>query len=997
MLPVSPHHRNELRAADMSNGGHCQTTLHPSHPSIIHTHSPADTHTQTAHSPPPNLDHAYVSFMSARNLCRPNAPASASAASSIRRPPSALRGAPGSRGRVAAAAKAHVSVSLVFAHGDAVHAEGSSASEEALSRQLDRDTAGERMSLRSRRSSVATIASMRTDYTSSHPLSLPLPEEDEPVAGPSRSPHPHNLHLDPTSSATLPAAPDDQPSTPRIRRRRASSRSRSYRHESHDTASARKGSACEMSDAGVERARTPQPSPRLNPKQSGAWLRWNSPAPSFPRKDKGKARDDSPNTATSDVEAANVDADPQSRAPLPVPAPPAATGAQDDELHTVSSLLPSQPHPSSSLSTTNDEPPQPPEPKTPEPKSPSMQPTGPPPKLTPTNGWRYYFWGSGGGDGASMPTPHLAPPPSQPAAAATPAAAADEPPHTNVEACASAVTNGSANGSAKQRIVEDVNLADAAGSTSHAAAPAASAPPSPRTSIAADPRSSANAASSKAPAPSAGPGLPKPSKAHASSKDSAPSKPAAPPSLSETKPPASSVNALSATPPVEGSLLPPAEITTALTPVEPTDGQGAPPASTSAAPAQGWGSYLASWVYPTTAPPAATASTLTTTEPSVSVASQEEDSPTAVELDNPVEDQKPVAEDETSRAAPSEPEIELPPDEPPRTAPPSPPPPKLAASTASTSGWLSYLAFRASQKRVTASTKTLDDTRPDEEVMDFEGDPDFPQSTDGSLSKATGAALSREASHSKATGANLSRQVSLSQATGKGAAPPAKAASGNLSRQPSFSANPAAKGVGSQSKATGASGKGKPSELKLEDRRDSAAAASVQSQPTQKLGHKRSQNLSAGRSRRLSNASSTRSAASTPQPTSPKLQSNGHSATKSGSDLPAPPRPPSKQPNFIIPTFDITFDRPPRSLLPRNSEPAGAAGLALRAFSYVYNTQPVDPPEEKRGKKEGRDVGANLPRRIGLGGGSPDDGWRDVRRVVVIGVHGWFPAKMLTS
>jgi hypothetical protein len=355
-----------------------------------------------------------------------------------------------------------------------------------------------------------------------------------------------------------------------------------------------------------------------------------------------------------------------------------------------------------------------------------------------------------------------------------------------------------------------------------------------------------------------------------------------------------------------------------------------------------------------------------------------------------------VAEDAspTADAHTHEPEIELPPDEP-HTVPPSPPQPKYASSTASTSGWLSYLAFRATQKTITASTKTLDG----EEVMDLENDPDFPHA-EGSQSKDFGAALSREGSRSKATGANLSRQVSLSQAGGKGTAPP-KATGANLSRQTSISQSAAPdKAAGSHSKATGASIKGKVAEPQHEERRDSTGAASAHHQPPQKLSHKRSANLSTARSRRLSNASSTRTAGSGSQPPpSPRVaQGNGQAqAQKGASDLPGTPKPAPKQQNFIIPTFDITFDRPPRSLLPRNPEPPGAAGLALRAFSYVYSTQPVDPADEKRGKKAGRDVGANLPRRIGLGSGNTDDGWRDVERVVVIGVHGWFPAKMLTS
>ncbi|CAK9782924.1 hypothetical protein CC85DRAFT_329427 [Cutaneotrichosporon oleaginosum] len=939
--------------------------------------------------------------MSARNhvSSAPRTPAS-----SVRRPPSALRGAPGSRGRVAAA-KAHVSVSLVFAHGDAVQADGS-ASEEALSRQLDRDTAGERISLRSRRSSVATLASMRSGY-SSYPLSAALPEEEE--AGPStlRSPHPH---LDPTSSASLPpdadVDADSPPPTPRMRRRRASSR-RSVPQDflvpstsgRRDTTPERRNSACAMDE--------PAPTtPRLNPKQSGAWLRWNSPAPSFPRKDKGKARADSPGTATA-ARADHDDVRQSGRADRmqPVPAPPATAAAheQQDEA-TVSTLIPSQPLTSSPTSTfplntaeddlkAEPEPEPEPEPGTPDPTTPIMRPADPPTKTTPA-GWRAYFWGGGGE--SSTAAHHLVPPPILPNDMTDPAVAAAELALARIESRASARTNGSMNGSVKRR-----KRVGSLHTVSAVATPSPSAPPSPRTSTSIDRRSADKLGKQNSKIVSKTP-APVPSKACANSpKDKDTHCEAKPEPTSVEQPVTKSTAAiLAAPPPVEGSLLPPAEITSERSSSEaqrPRSRSRSP--STAAAPAQGWGSYLTSWVYPTTTQPASTRAAPppaeTTTEPPAPVTGEQVEPSTIVQLSNPAEDQKPAAENPsptTNVPAPTNgPEIELPPDEPQPTSS-SAQQQKYASSAASTSGWLSYLAFRATQKTITASTKTLDG----EEVMDMENDPDFPQAEEP---KVIEAAQAREGSNSKATGANVSRQASLSQASKGG--PPVKATGANLSRQTSASQPAAAdKLAGSQSKATGVVARGKTTEFRPEERRDSISTASVQPQPTQKLAHKRSQNLSTNRSRRLSNASSTRTAVSASQPPpSPRVaQANGQAqAIKGASDLPGTPKPAPKQQNFIIPTFDITFDRPPRSLLPRNPEPPGAAGLALRAFNYVYSTQPVDPPHEKRGKKAGRDIGANLPRRIGLGGGSPDDGWRDVERVVVIGVHGWFPAKMLTS
>ncbi|KAK4684890.1 hypothetical protein P7C73_g5274, partial [Tremellales sp. Uapishka_1] len=158
---------------------------------------------------------------------------------------------------------------------------------------------------------------------------------------------------------------------------------------------------------------------------------------------------------------------------------------------------------------------------------------------------------------------------------------------------------------------------------------------------------------------------------------------------------------------------------------------------------------------------------------------------------------------------------------------------------------------------------------------------------------------------------------------------------------------------------------------------------------------KPSQNLGISK-KRLSNAS-VLSAGSSPQlPSSPI----------SSSSLPPPPQAPAVQPNLVIPSFATTFDRPPRSFPPLSeAEPAGGltaatTGLAWKALgavgSYYYGAG-GDAAEkagetETRGRKEGRGVGAELPRRL-----AGDEGWRTVKRVVVVGVHGWFPAKMLNS
>ena len=166
------------------------------------------------------------------------------------------------------------------------------------------------------------------------------------------------------------------------------------------------------------------------------------------------------------------------------------------------------------------------------------------------------------------------------------------------------------------------------------------------------------------------------------------------------------------------------------------------------------------------------------------------------------------------------------------------------------------------------------------------------------------------------------------------------------------------------------------------------------------------------RQHRLSITSS-RSESKTPI-ASPKATSilEGKSATSvkipSSSVIPAVV--PGVRPNLVIPTFETTFDRPPRSLPPLASSStspadtskglaAATTGLAWKALGavggYVYGSD-----EKKVMPEEGtetRGVGADLPRRIGLGTAQDDEGWKDVKRVVVVGVHGWFPAKMLNS
>lgn len=300
------------------------------------------------------------------------------------------------------------------------------------------------------------------------------------------------------------------------------------------------------------------------------------------------------------------------------------------------------------------------------------------------------------------------------------------------------------------------------------------------------------------------------------------------------------------------------------------------------------------------------------------------------------------------------------------TAHPSAPSSSTSPSTSrhpSAAGWLNYLAFRANQKKITAGSVGTGGT--DEgEVMDFSNDPNFPSGS--SIVNATAG----DASSKTAEGTSEDKSRPLT--------------------------------------------------------------APTKSVPTAII-HKPSRNLDVHKhAKRLSNASSLAgNVGSIAFSASPKNKSfedhpsPGKSSTRSltnpkESALPHP-QPPAVQPNLVIPTFSSTFDRPPRSFPPLPPSPpsspqpldskqqqhrgltAATTGLAWKALgavgSYVYGGAGagnevsgggwVDDGTEKRGRKEGRKVGKELPRRLGLEHGGEEDGWKDVKRVVVVGVHGW--------
>ena len=353
-------------------------------------------------------------------------------------------------------------------------------------------------------------------------------------------------------------------------------------------------------------------------------------------------------------------------------------------------------------------------------------------------------------------------------------------------------------------------------------------------------------------------------------------------------------------------------------------------------PKAGWGSYLYSFVASPAAP----------TSQDVAPTLDPDPTETTVEVD-PTSEQRPVpttppavsVQAATPQSVTTAPHPHVPAAVSSLASTPTPadgsPAQARKGSTSSQSGWLNYLAFRASQKKIpNASTASIKSGKEKErksldgpeEIMDFSNDPNFP-------------------------------------------------ASSGVSVAPN-----AAEGEGVRDKAA-------------------AQSAPVHDVPTSK---KSTQALAVAKGRRLSNGS-TKSGNLTPLSSSPKTKVSPRTPNASTLPGPAAPVPPAAQPSFVIPTFESTFDKPPRSLPPLPENTGGTSALAWKAIgavgSYVYGAG--DDVKEGKGMREGRRVGSGLPRKVGLGeakgGLGPDDGWKHVKRVVVVGVHGWFPAKMLNS
>lgn len=108
--------------------------------------------------------------------------------------------------------------------------------------------------------------------------------------------------------------------------------------------------------------------------------------------------------------------------------------------------------------------------------------------------------------------------------------------------------------------------------------------------------------------------------------------------------------------------------------------------------------------------------------------------------------------------------------------------------------------------------------------------------------------------------------------------------------------------------------------------------------------------------------------------------------------MPATPPLPRSAPrrNLVVPSFDYTFKRPPRSdfaanqtAVPDTAPPRTQTGWTT--FGFLSANKPAVEPNAPKGNKAESSNG--LPRLVSEG----PDAWKNVKRVVIVGVHGWYP------
>ncbi|KAI6161008.1 hypothetical protein EDD17DRAFT_1591508 [Pisolithus thermaeus] len=117
-------------------------------------------------------------------------------------------------------------------------------------------------------------------------------------------------------------------------------------------------------------------------------------------------------------------------------------------------------------------------------------------------------------------------------------------------------------------------------------------------------------------------------------------------------------------------------------------------------------------------------------------------------------------------------------------------------------------------------------------------------------------------------------------------------------------------------------------------------------------------------------------------------QSSPSPSKKSIVKTPVTPRPP----NVVLPTWEHIFHVPPRSIIPE--APASTLAKALKSVTGALFARNESSAEQGKGKRREATCSPYeraLPRAWNVLGDDSPDVLRGCQRVVVIGVHGWFP------
>jgi hypothetical protein len=140
----------------------------------------------------------------------------------------------------------------------------------------------------------------------------------------------------------------------------------------------------------------------------------------------------------------------------------------------------------------------------------------------------------------------------------------------------------------------------------------------------------------------------------------------------------------------------------------------------------------------------------------------------------------------------------------------------------------------------------------------------------------------------------------------------------------------------------------------------------------------------------------------------PKAKPDDLKGSKRASVSPAPskgsgrasPRVPPP-PNLVLPTWDDTFLIPPRSSVPRvNSDSAFTKTVRFVSGMLFAKDDSASVERDKAHSKSGEhfaDFGNELPRIWDVIDEQDDNFLQGCKRVVVIGIHGWFPGAVMRT